>query len=477
MSRSTLTLSSGKIDQRVLAVLTVFASVCLAGVGVFASVMAAAWLFPTVGAHMPDHWKAMKFNIVLCDLLAVSSLLLQQPRRAKATQQLGRVLAGWIVLTACAVLLQYALGHPIGIDTLFVSDSLSGHPGRMSQQSAYSFLLLGFTLLFVRERKTMMAKVSDLLAFGLMLLMLTFAFGYLYGAVHLFQLTMENRIGPLTVAGLFPLTCVVFIERAQQGYFNVLISDSIGGKIARLAAPFTLMLPFALATIGVVLAKRDVMQSEYASAFATATVALLALGLILMMTRRIQSLEREIQDLSLRDELTGIYNRRGFNVLASQAFLLAERSGSPFSVLFMDMDGLKVVNDTQGHEVGSELLREMAATLATHFRETDVVGRLGGDEFVVACNAGRNEMILTIDRLNGAIESWNAMTERPFKLRYSSGLVSTDHADRRTLEDLLAEADSMMYANKKARKAEEKAVRGQGTANPISRGSNVLRKG
>jgi diguanylate cyclase (GGDEF)-like protein len=452
MTKMTYTLSSGRTDSRVLRVLLVGIYVCLGGVTLFAATMACAWLIPAVGNHMPDHWKAMKFNIALCDLLAVASLVLQQPRRSETLQRVGRGLAVVIILITLAVLYQYATGSKIGVDTLFVSDALSGHPGRISQQSSYAFLLLGLILLFIRARKSVLSYGVDGLTFILMLMMFTYVFGYLYGVVHLFQLTMENRIGPLTVAGLFPLTMVVFAVRVPQGIFSVLVSDSIAGKTARLATPFTVGLPFLLAVSGVLLAKASIMQSEYASALATAMVALLAFALILGMTRRIQLLEREIHDLSLRDELTGLYNRRGFYVLAAQAFRLAQRSKTPFSILFLDMDGLKLVNDTLGHETGSALLKEMASVLAVQFRETDVVGRLGGDEFVMAGNADTEDMARAVERLKIATEEANAATNRAYVMTYSHGVVTADMTRRETLDDLLSAADRMMYQVKREKR-------------------------
>jgi diguanylate cyclase (GGDEF)-like protein len=98
----------------------------------------------------------------------------------------------------------------------------------------------------------------------------------------------------------------------------------------------------------------------------------------------IKGMENEIHDLSLRDELTGLYNLRGFKILAVQALRLAQRSNAPFSVLFIDLDDLKRINDFHGHGVGSAALNETGELIKTTFRETDVIGRVGGDEFAVA---------------------------------------------------------------------------------------------
>ena len=184
---------------------------------------------------------------------------------------------------------------------------------------------------------------------------------------------------------------------------------------------------------------------------ATAIVTVLTFCLILILSHRIQDLEQNIRDLSLRDELTQLYNRRGFYVLAAQALRLAQRANAPFSVLFMDMDNLKEVNDALGHEAGSELLQEMSAILSATFRETDVVGRLGGDEFVVAGNASHDEIILATARLETATARANFRPERLYNVNfsYSYGYVTTDGTNSQTLDDLLSQADKIMYQAKR----------------------------
>jgi len=99
--------------------------------------------------------------------------------------------------------------------------------------------------------------------------------------------------------------------------------------------------------------------------------------LLLALVWRINSMEMEIHVLSLRDEFTGVYNLRGFSLLAEQVLHLAQRSQLPLSVLFVDLDDLKEINDSFGHDVGSTYLIEIAEILKETFRETDVIGRVG----------------------------------------------------------------------------------------------------
>ena len=99
--------------------------------------------------------------------------------------------------------------------------------------------------------------------------------------------------------------------------------------------------------------------------------------------RELRSLSVEMEQLALTDELTGLRNRRGFLVLADQALRMARRTRARCALVFMDLDGLKRVNDTRGHAAGDTLIADAAKVLDHVFRESDVVARVGGDEFAV----------------------------------------------------------------------------------------------
>ena len=94
------------------------------------------------------------------------------------------------------------------------------------------------------------------------------------------------------------------------------------------------------------------MPEQYATAILTAITTMVSFVLLLILARRISSMELEIRDLSLRDALTGLYNLRGFHLLAEQSLRLARRNQMPFSVLFVDLDNLKQINDSYGPRRG-----------------------------------------------------------------------------------------------------------------------------
>ncbi len=161
-----------------------------------------------------------------------------------------------------------------------------------------------------------------------------------------------------------------------------------------------------------------------------------------------------VEGASLTDELTGLHNRRGFTALAGQALALATRQAKSAQLCFIDMDGLKRINDELGHEAGDRALVELATVLKKTFRQSDVVARLGGDEFVVfAPEASEHTRPSITSRLDAQLAAHNAAGGREFKLAASVGLTTYDPSKPETLEALLARADALMYEHKRARKA------------------------
>jgi diguanylate cyclase (GGDEF)-like protein len=433
---------------------------CLAVVALIAIVTLLAWFIPALGQSLPTSWMLMKANTALGLLCGVVSLVLSQPKRSRLQFRISRLLALFIVLMAGSAVVEYVLHISIGVDTLLTADRGSLLPGRMSPQTASALLLLGGVMLSIRMRKRPAARIADLLAFSLSLLILAMASGFVFGALHLFALTATTRTAPSTQLCLMLLAFVAFARRAEYGIFAIFLGVGIGSKIARMACPFALLLPFGLAVARATAIKTSMLSPAYANAIATSSIAMLALGLILILARRIDSLEIGLRDLSLRDGLTKVYNHRGFYVLAEHALQLAQRSGLPFSVLFIDLDNLKQINDTLGHETGSMFLCEVAELLKESLRKSDVVGRIGGDEFAVAGVAGEMGIDLVAQHLEQSVILRNAAPGRQYVLSFSVGRVTSDGSRQESLEDLLVKADKAMYLTKKLKKQAQREQAG-----------------
>ncbi len=173
---------------------------------------------------------------------------------------------------------------------------------------------------------------------------------------------------------------------------------------------------------------------------------------VLLFARERQRVQTELRELALIDALTGLHNRRGFLASAEQMLRLARRSGRGLVLIYLDLDRLKSLNDTRGHDEGDRALVDLAAVLRGTFRTSDMVARIGGDEFaVLAIDAPPGAVSQLQDRLLEKIETHNANASQALSI--SLGTAILDLEDPGGIEDLLARADRAMYVHKKLRQA------------------------
>lgn len=159
------------------------------------------------------------------------------------------------------------------------------------------------------------------------------------------------------------------------------------------------------------------------------------------------------RSMSLIDDLTGLYNRRGFLALVEQQLKLAQRTKRGFMVVFADLDGLKQINDTLGHKEGDNVLIKTADLLRDTFRESDIIARLGGDEYaVLAIEANKISLTILAERLQRSIKAYNTKGSQRYQLSLSVGMAQYDPNHPRSIDELLAEADALMYEHKQSRK-------------------------
>lgn len=155
--------------------------------------------------------------------------------------------------------------------------------------------------------------------------------------------------------------------------------------------------------------------------------------------------------LSLIDDLTALYNRRGFMTLAEQHLKTTRRTGKESLLIYADMDGLKRINDTYGHREGSNAIIKVAESLKKTFRDSDIIARIGGDEFVIIAHEAAGENIEAIfDRLYQSLHNFNAQRLVPYDLSVSVGAARISETIS-SLEELMEEADAAMYKQKQSR--------------------------
>jgi len=165
------------------------------------------------------------------------------------------------------------------------------------------------------------------------------------------------------------------------------------------------------------------------------------------------SLQRT-EAVSVTDDLTGLYNSRYLNLVLRRESKRASRSGRPLSLLFMDLDGFKGVNDTHGHLAGSKALVEAGVIIRSSARETDVAARFGGDEFsVILPDTGREGAVSVAERIRERINAWEFLASDGLSIHLTASIgVATLPDVAASAEELLRAADVAMYRVKDAGK-------------------------
>jgi diguanylate cyclase (GGDEF)-like protein len=164
----------------------------------------------------------------------------------------------------------------------------------------------------------------------------------------------------------------------------------------------------------------------------------------------------EMESLSIRDSLTGLYNRRGFFLLGEQQMKQAQRLSGNLYLLYIDLNDFKSINDRFGHETGDQALVKTAAFLNGNTRKSDIIARLGGDEFVILMlNAVESSQQAVIERIIANLKEFNVKERLDYQIKMSIGVSNYDADMHRSLDDLLSAADTTMYGKKKIIKASE----------------------
>lgn len=164
----------------------------------------------------------------------------------------------------------------------------------------------------------------------------------------------------------------------------------------------------------------------------------------------LKKMEEELHTLSIMDSLTGLYNRRGFFIMADKQIKMARRINSALLLFSIDLDDLKKINDIFGHQEGDLALVATANILKATCLESDVIARIGGDEFVVIhIGAAQKNIEVITARLQENVEHHNAIGNRDYRLSISFGMSWYYPESPRSIDELLANADKMMYEQKR----------------------------
>jgi len=199
--------------------------------------------------------------------------------------------------------------------------------------------------------------------------------------------------------------------------------------------------------VGAVVAFRDMAEARQVALTLARQAAELARA-----HAELEHILTEVQALALTDDLTRLYNRRGFFTLAAQQLKVATRTKHALSLIFIDLDGLKGINDRWGHQAGSQAIITAAHILSAAFRDSDIIARFGGDEFVVlAMDSDAQDRDKVLQRLQAQCARHNRQANAPYQLSMSIGVAHCTVERPCSLDELLAQADAQMYAHKQTK--------------------------
>lgn len=166
-------------------------------------------------------------------------------------------------------------------------------------------------------------------------------------------------------------------------------------------------------------------------------------------------IKAELSSLSMTDDLTGLYNRRGFLTLAKQQIRIAGRHQKKLLLIYADLDNLKGINDHWGHTEGDQALQTIADVLNRTFRASDLIARIGGDEFVIlGIEESEADFGKIQERIRRNIERHKGRLERPYELSISVGILRCQPEEMGNLDSFLAKADELMYKQKMSKRSE-----------------------
>jgi diguanylate cyclase (GGDEF)-like protein len=416
------------IEQGYLAVVSLISVAALCG-----------WLVPDLGHWLPGSWSPVRPQIAVAALLSAGGLELSRSRHPAWMKQTGFAFALLLAMLAVAVLSKDVFGVSVGLDRFAAASPDLDWAGRMPPMAAIAFVALADGIMLIRAHKGLASHLADLFVAVFCLLTLIMISAYI----------MSGMAGPaasegtslLTLLGMSLLAFVAFMRRAETGAFAAFVGAGSGSRIARIVAPLVLLVPFLPQTALSHAVKSGHLHTEYLSLVAAYTTAAVSLAAMIYMAWKINRLERRLRDLSLQDEKTGLYGRRGFFAVGWQALRQARRSGLPFSVMFIDVENVGRIRETLSEQAAGELLQETAELLKASFRASDVIGRIDPAQFAVAGHFSQKTMGVMRLRLYEAVNYRNSNPGRSYSLAFSIGCVSARDPRTESLEDLIAQAE------------------------------------
>jgi diguanylate cyclase (GGDEF)-like protein len=383
----------------------------------------------------------------------------------------AQLCAGIVALVGLLKLTEVIFGRAVDIDQLFFTskliDDLTGQPNRMAPNTAFNLLMFGCALLFLNIKIRGGFYLAQFCIITSMLASLLPIIGYAYGTRMLYGVGHFIPMALHTALTFLALGIGSLFARPGRGLTVTILDKGVSGVMVRRLLPAVVALPIVMGWLRLEGQRLNLYENELGVALmAVAHILILATlvwwnsFLLFRIDARRKQAETQLQELTLTDDLTGVRNRRGFFFLTEHEFKLArnKRTGIQLWLIYADLDGLKKINDTLGHDVGSQAIVQTAEVLKGTFRESDIIARLGGDEFVVLAmgNAADSGAVMQA-RLQDNLRGYNVREKLPYRLSLSIGIVRVDAEQAASIEEVLKQADQAMYEDKRSKKEKQRS--------------------
>jgi diguanylate cyclase (GGDEF)-like protein len=299
------------------------------------------------------------------------------------------------LLVGATVLAEYLFGWRSGFDEFLFRDTTGhrlgiAHPGRLAPTTALCLLLVGAALLLLDARPVGRWRPAELLVLPVAAVGMLTLIGYLYEIPGLYGPASAAKMALGTGVCVLCLATGVLLARPHGRLVSLATTDDPGGIMMRRLLPLGIALPLVLGWIRLRLGEAGIFGDRAGTWWLAASTAVVLTVLIARVAAQLslyaargRVLEAELVALANHDALTGLYNRRRFDQELAHVAAVAARAGIACSLLIIELDRLKVVNDSLGHAAGDRLLQDVAGVLTDRLREADVAARIGGDEFGV----------------------------------------------------------------------------------------------
>ncbi len=438
---------------------------CVLVVLTSAVVLVGGWMFGRVELRsiVPGsvEMKALTAIGLLCAALSLLPALSEAPRRGRRWAHVG--LASVTLVLGLVVLAEYALDWNAGIDELLFVDAAGAtgiaHPGRFAPTTAANFVLIGAALLAIDARPRRGWRPAELLVLPAILVACMSLIGYTYGIPAFYGPASAAKMALHTAVCFLALGAGIALARPHGHLLRLATTDDPGGVMLRRLGPLAVGVPLLLGWMRLAAGDAGVFSDRVGTWWLTAATIACFVALIWRVASRLsasdgdrRALQHQLVLLANHDGLTDLFNRHRFDQELARALFVIRRYGRPASVLIIDLDRMKAVNDELGHRVGDQILRAVADVLRREARSSDVAARMGGDEFAVLLpETAPKGAAAMAERIAREIRACRVARDDGGEAAWTTVSIGVAALDADTPADrALLNADAAMYAAKRA---------------------------